>query len=361
MIVKKRNVIVTIFFVLILCLFSACAKEEENSKNKKEPEIIKSSAMFIEGYDNIASLTANSEKIAIVKVLDDGKCEMMETGSPCTFNQVEVMEPIYNCEKGDIINHLTPGGEYEGKLYISNEVKQLVKGEEYLLFMSNVGHDWYRDLNYDWGRFLYKDGKITHVRYQEKDQGGLFGLKDYDFKTALETVKFVINSPASVSLNNTKVEYQSWDQAEENYNSWEKLVRESDVICTATISDFTLTGAEENYDYFPAMVDQVFWGSPETSIKLITYNALYGEKEKTLKEYIDDPWMSAGGQYLLFLKKDEESSMYRCVGRSQGRFTLKDGKITSLKNLYPERIKKGMDIEDMPLTQWGTEVRGAEK
>lgn len=99
-------------------------------------------------------------------------------------------------------------------------------------------------------------------------------------------------------------------------------------------------------------VDRVLKGTiQEQTIKFVTDNFI-GESGTgvTLFEYIDDPWMQPQEQYLVCLK-ETENGMYQIVGSGQGRLAITDGKVTSLKNLYPEQMQEGMDLREESLEQ----------
>lgn len=182
----KKNIRNYIIFllVLILCLgcLTACGTREE-------PVRVESfSASFVRGYFSIPELLEDSDKIAVVKVLDEGTAEDVE-GGVCTVNQVEVVTPVYGCEEGEAISHLTPGGLMEGVLTIANEVEQLEKGKTYLLFMGKEGSGRYIDLNYDQGRFYVEDGMVTSAHYdpetKEKSADQIACIKDVPLEDVL--------------------------------------------------------------------------------------------------------------------------------------------------------------------------------
>lgn len=361
--VKIKNLAEIMLFVIVLVTFAACdgtetegnvaPATEKETEEPLETQEIAAKIAFEEGYSNIAALSADSDKIAVVRVLDGGICEGIG-GIPWTINQVEVIAPLYNCKKGEVIEHSTPGGIYGGIKYSANDVEQLVKDQEYLLFMKQASNGRYVDLNYDWGRLIYDNGKVTsvHADLEEQDGSGLAQVVDYDIALVRETMETVLNLPITSSA--MEIKYQSRDYPVKSYDSWEALFQDSDAVCVIQVLPLAADHFTEA-DYFCAAVKEVLFGEAETDIKLTTENIMAWDGSIRW-EMLDDPWMNEGEEYLVFLKKEDGDGKYHVTGKSQGRFLLENGELTSLKALYPERIKQGLDVENQSFEAWKTEV-----
>lgn len=278
-------------------------------------------------YDNIGSLTENSEKIAVVQVMD-------------TVNQVKVIQPIYNCKKGERIEILTFGKMEDGT---------------YLLFMEKEGEK-YAELDPENGRFLVENGKITNTgwkwNWKEEGMPEMVGIRNGELEEVLATVRMVLElqNPEKLVAGAKHHEYMTNDGTSFSYLSMENLMRKSDVVCTVTIGDYY---NRDEKSYFMATADQVYKGNlSEDSLMVVTENFCEEMDSKmTQFEMVDDPWMHAGEQYLVFLK-ERTDGMYRIVGDAQGRFALHDGKITALKYLYPDRVKKGLNVKAFSMEKW---------
>lgn len=159
---RYRFGLVAVLAVVIVCagIFTACAEEKEPDKREIWCQI-----GYARGYDSLEELAENSDKIAVVKVMDE-KFEEQVIGNYSTINHLKVVRPVYNCEKGEEITFQTPSGIKDGVFYQSNHTTLLEKGKTYLLYMQKVEDGVYASFCGDDGRFLVEDGKVTSTHHE---------------------------------------------------------------------------------------------------------------------------------------------------------------------------------------------------
>lgn len=193
-----------LFLALLLSLsmlLTACSEKAQY----KETKVFMLN--YVHSYNNLGSLVENSEKIAVVRVMDEGTYEADTTAceempelnvSPVvlTVHKVKVIKPLYNCEKGDVIEHIQMGGIYENVLYQEyNGSGFLEKGKEYLLFMIE-DNGRYIEMNDAAGRCVIENGKVTSVHYDpEKEQTDVYGFHKVDLDEVIEKIKFIQSLP----------------------------------------------------------------------------------------------------------------------------------------------------------------------
>lgn len=363
---KYRLGLISVLIIVLsfVGIFAACADKEgktmESEADRKEQWAMIS---YVGSYDNIGALAGNSDKIAVVQVLDE-RFEEPVVGNYATRNRLKVIRPIYNCETGEEIEFSTPSGVKDSVFYQSNHTTLLEKGKIYLLFMEEAGEGKYASSCGDDGRFLVEDGKITsthHESVRSKWEDGSVGtahIVNRDLDELVQTITHVLSlkEPEKLAPGAEFHEYETNDQPSAEYSSWEQLMKDSEAVCVVFVGDFHNGYPEENEPdgfYFDATVELIYSGNiePGTSLMLETKNFCGDDGESdTEEEIVDDPWMFEGEKYLVFLKRSTDG-MYQIVGDAQGRFAVQDGKITALKYLYPGRVTKGLDVKDLELKE----------
>lgn len=121
-----------------------------------------------------------------------------------------------------------------------------------------------------------------------------------------------------------------------NYEDIEELTENSDLIAYVSIN------AMENYEVN---------GIIKTKYRAEVLHEIYGEKarvveismtggivDKTVHEIADDPLMAVGDTFLIFARKNT-SGTYTILSGPQGRFVVKDNKVSSLNVADPQVAK----------------------
>lgn len=111
-------------------------------------------------------MTQNSDLIALVKVKDLAAYEDVTAGPFSTY-EVEVIEPIYQCEKGDKVKIFMTGGQEKRERIEVKGDPIMEKGQEFLIFASKNKKrtDTYSILGGPQGRLSYENGSLYSLHH----------------------------------------------------------------------------------------------------------------------------------------------------------------------------------------------------
>ncbi|HHU72697.1 MAG TPA: hypothetical protein GXZ21_11790 [Clostridiales bacterium] len=149
-------------------------------------------------YGDISELAKKSDCIARVIVKDDGISK--ENGLiPNTTFSVEVTNPIFKCENGDILKVYMSGGLKDKKIYEISDDPLMKKGEEYIIFTQKNADGTYTVLGGSQGRMQYKDGKISSLNIVNKQvkesSSSLLKLDNISEDTFVDNIKSYLSKP----------------------------------------------------------------------------------------------------------------------------------------------------------------------
>jgi hypothetical protein len=124
------------------------------------------------------------------------------------------------------------------------------------------------------------------------------------------------------------------------------LVALGEIIgCPSAESHQTAVGAVYFTD-FSFQIESVLYGAASQSAIVIHQTG--GIVGGGTVEFMDDPLMQPGDQYVLFLR-EARPGLYYVLGGPQGRFVVHDERVSSLSDIYSERNIFDLRIKDMPL------------
>ncbi len=146
------------------------------------------------------------------------------------------------------------------------------------------------------------------------------------------------------SSANTNKEYMSvsWSRS---YADIEELSENSDLIALVSVLGVEKTGLQGGVPYTVFNVETLtpvyHTDQGETFYVYMTG----GERNGTVVEIVDDPLLQIGEEYLVFCKKNPDST-YQILGGPQGRFLHESGKLNSL-GVINEQVGESSTIADI--------------
>ena len=183
----KRAVIIFLCFVMVIM----CSCSNENRHFETNEYI---SVSWSRSYANIQELSQDSDLIALVKVKDI-KETIVQTGIPYTTFLVEVMEPVYNTDKGDSFVIFMTGGVKNGITVEVEDDPLLQIGEECMVFCKENPDGTYQILSGPQGRYMHHNGKLNSLsvineRISEKSIiSKIITVRDMDLSDMIIQVK----------------------------------------------------------------------------------------------------------------------------------------------------------------------------
>ena len=132
------------------------------------------------------------------------------------------------------------------------------------------------------------------------------------------------------------------------------LVARGEIVgCSSVDSHQTAVGAVYFTD-FSFRIESVLHGAASQSAIVIHQTG--GVVGGRTVEFMDDPLMQTGDQYVLFLR-EARPGLYYVLGGPQGRFVVLDERVSSLSDIYPDRGIFDLDIRNVPLEAFFEQIR----
>lgn len=153
-------------------------------------------------YGDIEELAQNSDLIALVKVKGLVAYEDVTAGPFSTY-EVEVIEPIYQCETGDKVKIFMTGGQNRKERIEVNGDPLMEKGQEFLVFTTKNQKrtDTYSILGGPQGRLSYENGKLyslhyakgSHIKSADSEAQFSVDIKDVPLHTMMDHINIYID------------------------------------------------------------------------------------------------------------------------------------------------------------------------
>jgi hypothetical protein len=145
-----------------------------------------------------------------------------------------------------------------------------------------------------------------------------------------------------------------------SYGDIQSLKADADLValgevvgCTGVDSQQTAFGSIHSTD-FAFEIESVLHGAAAQSVVVIRQTG--GVVGGRTVEFMDDPLMQTGDRYVLFLKEGT-SGLYHVLGGPQGRFVVRDERVSSLGNVYTDRVIFDPYIRDVSLEDFLEQIR----
>lgn len=158
---KKIILSISVIAVVTICILGINGLVNNNKGNQ---EVSYLSASWNYNYNDIQEISTDSDLIAIVQV-NKLISESQEVGIPYSTFEVEVIDPVYGCEKGETFPLYMTGSENDKKKIEIIDDPLLEVGQEFLIFTKKNEDGTYKILSGPQGRLEYKDGKLNSLQF----------------------------------------------------------------------------------------------------------------------------------------------------------------------------------------------------
>ena len=158
---KKIILSISVIAIVTICILGINGLVINNKDNQ---EVSYLSASWNYNYNDIQEISTDSDLIAIVQV-NKLISESQEEGIPYSTFEVEVIDPVYGCEKGETFPLYMTGSENAQKKIEIIDDPLLEVGQEFLIFTQKNEDGTYKILSGPQGRIEYKDGKLNSLQF----------------------------------------------------------------------------------------------------------------------------------------------------------------------------------------------------
>jgi hypothetical protein len=190
---KKIIAVVALSFVAVLFLGSVVYNSHANNV-----QTTYLSASWEYNYKDVKEISNASDLIALVKV-DGVKDTSVDQNVPYSEFKVDVVNPVYNTNKGDNLTILMTGGEIKGRVTELQDDPLLQSGDEILIFCKRNTDGTYRILSGPQGRLVYNDGKlnslnVSNARVRATNSASNINIQNMDADKLISQIKGYVDA-----------------------------------------------------------------------------------------------------------------------------------------------------------------------
>lgn len=160
----KNKKIISIISVIAFVTICIIGINSLINNNKDVQEVSYLSASWNYNYNDIQEISIDSDLIALVQV-NKLISESQENGIPYSTFEVQVIDPIYGCEKGETFPLYMTGSENDQKKIEIIDDPLLEVGQAFLVFTQKNEDGTYKILGGPQGRLEYKDSKLNSLQF----------------------------------------------------------------------------------------------------------------------------------------------------------------------------------------------------